>query len=329
MSSQLSPNELLNSTDSLNVDTLLQLSLFQGESPEALVWLLDCVSQLQLEKDQVLLERNSSNSELFIVLEGSVRVELEGDEAIRFLGQGECVGELSVLDEQTTSARVLADEQCRLLVVPRDVLWQQMNKSNVVSRNLLFILSGRVRRGNSNLSESIRRQRMCEHHATVDCLTGLYNRRWLDKMSQRIYERNVPSGEHPLAIMLLDVDHFKKYNDAYGHQAGDEALRVVSAILQDNLRASDSAARYGGEEFLIILPDVAGEDAHDCAERIRQAIQNEQITNFENGETPTSVTVSIGVSIRNPGEPWEQQLERADKALYAAKHNGRNRIEVG
>ena len=319
----------LSSKESLNVEALLQLPLFQGESPEALVWLLDCTSQLRLKKDEVLLEKNSKNSELYIVLEGSVRVELEGDEPIRMLGLGECVGELSVLDEQTTSARVIADGSCRLLVLSREVLWQQINKSNEVARNLLFILSSRVRKGNSNLAESIKRQRMCEHHATVDCLTGLYNRRWLDKMSQRIYERSIPSEEHPLAIMLLDVDHFKKYNDAYGHQAGDEALRVVAEKLQANLRANDSAARYGGEEFLIILPDMAALDAQYCAERIRETIQNEQITHPENGEAATFVTISIGVSIRKRDESWEDQLERADKALYAAKDNGRNRIEIG
>jgi diguanylate cyclase (GGDEF)-like protein/PAS domain S-box-containing protein len=161
--------------------------------------------------------------------------------------------------------------------------------------------------------------------AATDGLTGLANRRSFDIAIERESRRAARAGE-PLSLLLIDIDQFKKYNDRYGHQAGDECLRVVAhAILQTFRRPGDLAARYGGEEFAVILPHTDEAGAAAVAETLRDAIERLALTHQENGGGV--VTISVGVAsrehLREPG--GSELLAMADKALYAAKERGRNR----
>jgi len=157
--------------------------------------------------------------------------------------------------------------------------------------------------------------------ADTDGLTGVYNHRafqeYLEKQFQNALQRGLP-----LSLILLDVDHFKQYNDTFGHQAGDEVLRSVAQILREQVRDRDFVARYGGEEFAIVLPDTDCERAVAVAERLRQAIE-------QAAWRRRPVTASIGVaSLRPDMESRKELIEAADQALYQAKRSGRNRVEV-
>jgi diguanylate cyclase len=130
----------------------------------------------------------------------------------------------------------------------------------------------------------------------------------------------------PLCVAMVDIDHFKKFNDTHGHQFGDKVIKLVARQLSDQSRAEDFAARYGGEEFALIMKNISGGDAFKILDRIRQSIGNKALKKRETGEIIGSIMVSCGVSTFNMGESLEGFVERADSALYKAKQSGRNRV---
>jgi diguanylate cyclase (GGDEF)-like protein/PAS domain S-box-containing protein len=164
-----------------------------------------------------------------------------------------------------------------------------------------------------------------EELAGRDPLTRLANRRTFDLKLTEEWKRSKRSGE-PLSLLLIDVDHFKQYNDAYGHPSGDRCLEIIAeAVGSQAFRAGDVAARIGGEEFAIILPQTPNDGALVVAERLREAVESSRLPHCG---SPTSafVTLSIGVKTLEDGEDVGQFAARADSALYEAKHNGRNRV---
>jgi diguanylate cyclase (GGDEF)-like protein len=163
---------------------------------------------------------------------------------------------------------------------------------------------------------------LVEQRATTDGLTGLCNRRTLDEKLAAAIARARRSNA-PLALVLTDVDHFKKVNDTYGHGAGDEVLKGVAAALQRTARTSDVVARYGGEEFVLVLEATDAVGAAQLAERARLAVK---ALAFSTDKGPLSVTSSFGVALLAPGEDAHALLERADQRLYQAKQAGRDRV---
>lgn len=164
--------------------------------------------------------------------------------------------------------------------------------------------------------------------AGTDSLTGLYNRRALDETLEREWRRAV-GGDRPLAILFVDIDHFKRYNDTYGHQVGDEVLATVSrCIAQQAARLGDVVARYGGEEFVVVLPDTPRGGALVVAERVRLGVRMLGIEH--EGSEVGFVTVSVGVAVWHPDGASAPHIaaivEAADQALYQAKADGRNRV---
>lgn len=163
-----------------------------------------------------------------------------------------------------------------------------------------------------------------EQRSKTDALTGLANRLALDQFLRDSQIAAMENGK-PLSILLLDVDHFKKFNDQFGHQTGDQVLRLIAHVLRDGIRKHDLAARFGGEELMAVLPGADLDVCLQVAERVRQTISRRQVTRRATGETLSSLTVSIGVAQFVPGETVPNLFERCDRALYAAKHAGRNR----
>jgi len=155
----------------------------------------------------------------------------------------------------------------------------------------------------------------------LDPLTGLYNRRGLQIRLDTLMA--LDTSKH--FVLLLDIDHFKAYNDHYGHMMGDQALIRISAAIRDTVRSRDIVTRYGGEEFMIILTNTDPVQARLSAERIRQRVYDLKIPHMFNQSVATNVTVSIGIASL-AGEEVEGALEKADKALYEARHLGRNNI---
>ena len=162
--------------------------------------------------------------------------------------------------------------------------------------------------------------------ARIDPMLGIGNRRAMDDELEKMHQRARRYGR-PYSVALMDVDYFKKFNDHYGHQAGDDTLLTVARVAKHSVRAADEVYRYGGEEFLVLLPEVTVEGAAIAAEHIRAAVEQEAC---EHQLSPLGVvTVSIGVANEDMDTPnLAQTIARADEALYRAKERGRNRVEA-
>lgn len=167
--------------------------------------------------------------------------------------------------------------------------------------------------------ENVRREAM------TDGLTSLANRKAFDNELRRIAEE-VSVTQGTFALLMVDIDYFKSFNDNFGHQVGDQVLRLVARTLTDGVKGRDIAARYGGEEFAIILPDTNLQAAVTVGNALRKAVATKDVVNRNNGDKLGRITMSVGCAEFSPGENLQDLIERADAALYTAKHNGRNQV---
>jgi diguanylate cyclase (GGDEF)-like protein/PAS domain S-box-containing protein len=182
-----------------------------------------------------------------------------------------------------------------------------------------------------DISERIKLEKELSFQALTDGLTGLWNRRAFDETLMREWKRTMRDGSQ-ISLLLLDLDHFKLFNDLYGHQAGDDCLRAVAVAVRGAVRATDSVARYGGEEITVILPSTDTDGATAAAEKVRSAVEALQLSHEGNPEGGGRITVSIGTATafaRKSGATEkmpESLIQAADNAMYKAKHEGRNRV---
>jgi diguanylate cyclase len=174
----------------------------------------------------------------------------------------------------------------------------------------------------NNLQQSLEAIRA---ESLTDPLTGLGNRKYFDRSIDMAVQNALANGE-PLSLLMFDIDHFKSFNDSYGHLTGDQVLRLVGMSLKQTIKGQDITARYGGEEFAVVLPNTALRQALTVADHIRRAVMAKELKKKSTGEILGRVTISVGVSMLKPDDDTRSLLERADACLYAAKRNGRNRV---
>jgi diguanylate cyclase len=172
-----------------------------------------------------------------------------------------------------------------------------------------------------NIRDSLK---VAEQRSNTDALTGLANRHSMDEFL-RLAQIAAMEKDEALSVFLIDIDHFKKFNDDYGHQVGDQVLRLVAKVLQEGVREVDLAARYGGEELIAVLPGADLDACSSVAERIRRRIAEAKLTRRATGKEIGSITVSIGVAQFRLAESADAMIERCDRGLYQAKRLGRNR----
>lgn len=275
-----------------------------------------------LEPADLMVVRDAHQDERF-----ATNPLVTGDPQIRFYAgaplvtsQGAALGTLCVIDR-----------------VPRDLTGGQQEALRALSRQVIAQLELRralgalerhaaVHQRYERQLEAYQRQleqtnAQLEVQSVTDSLTGVMNRRAFEQKLDEEFERAV-RYESLLSLALLDIDHFKAYNDNFGHPAGDEVLHTAARLLQDNSRLSDVVARYGGEEFAIILPNTGRDSALVLAERFRNAIESAQWPN-------RPITISIGVStMSTTGATRSALIAAADKALYRSKQAGRNRVSL-
>jgi diguanylate cyclase len=157
----------------------------------------------------------------------------------------------------------------------------------------------------------------------TDALTGIANRKRFDEtIALEVAAAN--ETKEPLTLVIGDIDHFKKFNDTFGHQTGDQVLRLVAFSIRETVKGRDLAARYGGEEFAVVLPQTDMEAAMTVSDQMRKAVMAKELVKKSTGESLGTITMSFGVSLFRPGEPAEDLIARADAALYTAKDAGRN-----
>jgi diguanylate cyclase (GGDEF)-like protein len=310
--------------DSLLREHLQNSRLFANVSLESVEHLFERCERRKLERGDHLLEADSANSHLYLILGGELRVYLQGRDmpAQAVLGGGDCVGEMSLLDGQPASALVLAAQDSEVLAIPHEVVWSLVDCSHGVARNLLAIISGRVRGSNQALVAMQARSLEFEEAGSVDALTGIHNRRWLLEAFPRAMAR-CERDEKPMCLVIADIDLFRNFNDRFGYLTGDAVLRRMASRLADGLRAQDLIARYGGEAFVILLPQASLDDALPIAGRLRELVAIG--SGLHTGE---GVTLSCGVAQMTPGETLDALISRADGALRRAKEGGRDRVEA-
>ncbi len=178
----------------------------------------------------------------------------------------------------------------------------------------------------SHIMEELQRDlEKVRREAMTDGLTNLSNRKAFDVELRRIAEETAASGQ-TFSLLMMDIDHFKSFNDNYGHQVGDQVLRLVARTLTDGVKGRDVAARYGGEEFAVVLPETGLQAAVIVGNALRKTVATKDVVNRSTGERLARITMSVGVAEFAPGENLQDLIERADAALYTAKHNGRNQV---
>jgi len=312
----------------LTAEALDGFAMLEGVGLTARRELLASAVDLAPAPGDVLIEQGKRRANMFLVLSGELSVHLDDptNEPVATIGAGETVGELSVLDGSDASAFVTAKTEARLLQISEDDFWNLTNVSHAFAVNLLLKLASRLRANNAQVSKNVQQRRQYERAAMFDGLTGIHNRRWLDETLHRMVGRNSRGGS-PLSLALIDIDHFKSFNDTYGHSAGDHVLTVVATTLASNLRPTDLVARFGGEEFVIIFPDTEIDQAKLASDRVREAIAEEKLSTSEGVELPC-VTISMGVAQLTSGQTVPGLLKTADSAMYRAKEAGRNRVLV-
>ena len=199
-----------------------------------------------------------------------------------------------------------------------------LSKSNLSPEKLIKAIDTGLEKW-ARLQQARADKEQLEKLASFDSLTRVYNRQAIMGRLRETINR-VRRYKESLSLIMLDIDHFKKVNDQYGHLVGDDVLEKVATLIRDNIRSTDMVGRYGGEEFLIILPQTDLYAARIVAERIRSIIEMTKMKDFV-GNT-FSITVSQGISSCEPGDDVYSLISRADEALYRAKENGRNRVEI-
>ena len=215
-------------------------------------------------------------------------------------------------------------ENSHLLEIHQSTLWKMVDASHEFAKNLLVVLSERVRSHNRVIADSYGELKKFEKHATTDALTKLANRHAMQELFPREIKRCL-DDENPISLIMIDVDNFKEFNDELGHIAGDRALSAVAAILRTQFRPRDLLVRYGGDEFAVLLPGVDQEQAMLIADRVR---------NFVSGNTSDGsdsliqmpVRISMGVAQLGDEGDLDALIRSADRALYRAKHAGRDRV---
>ncbi len=268
---------------------------------------------LQIYQKYFGIERQSEEID-----SANLRIQSVVDQVLNFVGEARqdtgAFGEkLSGFSDQLASGANIETvieslvEETQKIVEKSHALEQSLNQSSTEIADLRRHL------------EEVRQE------AVTDALTGIPNRKFFDLQLRDDTNSHRESGES-LCLLLLDIDHFKKFNDNFGHRVGDEVLKLMGRVLRKSVKGQDTPARYGGEEFAVILPQTKLNDAATVADQLRANLARRDLTNKKTGQNYGKITISVGVATYRPGEHLDDLIQRADAALYRAKAKGRNQV---
>ncbi len=307
--------------------------------------------EVALAPGEALCNEGDEGNAMFVVLSGNLVVSKAGKQVA--VGRpGDCYGEMALIEHRERAATLRALDDTLVLEIPEPAFRRYLSTNCNALMALLRVFSERSRRDldslvsanlrllaqaeemdrkNRELTETRRqlehRNRDLERISALDTLTQIANRRRFDSALRQEWRR-CSRDEAPLSLVFCDIDHFKRFNDTYGHQAGDECLVRVAQAMEETLnRPADLVARYGGEEFIALLGDTGIDGARMLAERMRARVEALHVEHSGSGAGPY-LTVSLGVAsvVPRPAARPEDLVDLADRALYAAKGGGRNRV---
>lgn len=307
---------------------LAGLELFRAVAPDDIQELLQQCERRDIVTGELLLCPGTHNEHVYIVLSGRLNVHVGSPDAPRLttMEVGACAGEMSIIEDRDPSAYVVAAEPTHVLVIHKTILWDMVNASHAFAKNLLLMLSERVRAHNHFIAASLGDLQKYERNATTDALTGLGNRHAMEDEFPRAVERCRASRE-PVSLIMVDVDRFKPFNDRFGHVAGDRALSAVARVLRKQFRPCDLLVRFGGDEFAVLLPGVSAGEAADIAQRVCRAV-NGDVEIDDDSKIRVPIQISMGVAELQHEGTFEALLHAADEALYRAKDAGRNTVST-
>lgn len=298
---------------------------YSGQSPEA----MQAIDVLVSNEQEITVERCKELYHKFISADFKTSIVKQASDDINQTLQnvsGVVAGVRSATSEYTGKLGGM-NEKISDIKDPQElktVLSAVMEDTNAMM-NQNQELEEQLNQSSQAMEEMKRDLEQIRREAMTDGLTGLANRKSFDEEIVSIHTETSESGAS-YSLMMLDIDHFKSFNDHYGHQVGDQVLRLVARTLTDGVKGRDIAARYGGEEFAIILPQTPLDAALKVGESLRKAVATKDVINRGTGEKLGRITMSAGVAEYVEGEDFEELIERADAALYTAKHNGRNQV---
>lgn len=316
-----------NSIQSLPLEILNFLettSLFHGISPEMLGRTLASSTVMSIKQGHKLLVPLQINQHVYVILSGRLSIQFDDSSfnPIAMFGQGECVGEMSMLGDGRATSFVIAASDCSLLAIDHASLWNLINSSHEAAANLLRTLSQRIKVSDQLMAESFEAQHGYVGLEIIDNITGLYNRHWMHKELTRYMQRCLADKKYS-CLLLLEMDEYQRYAATHGDLGGDQALRTIAFSILSTLRPDDMAGHYLGAKFVVFLPNTTSvEAACIAAERLRGAIQQAEIV-LPTGDSLPRMTVSIGVcQMKEDGLPG--LLARTEDALQNAKRLGGN-----
>jgi diguanylate cyclase len=228
----------------------------------------------------------------------------------------------------TNYSESLADVSQKLGAADRDGVRSIIESLVVATKDMEKTngaLEARLKASKHEITQLQHNLEAVRNESLTDPLTTLANRKFFDLALDKAMTESAKSGE-PLSLLMTDIDHFKKFNDTFGHLTGDQVLRLVAQAVKQNVKGQDVAARYGGEEFAVILPRTALQQALTVADHIRRAVMGKELMKRSTGEHLGRITISIGVAVLRADDTAQSLIGRADAGLYAAKRNGRNRV---
>lgn len=284
---------------------------------------------------EVIIRENEPGDVFYLIRSGQavvIKGDFDAPIVLGFRSAGDAIGEMALLENLPRSATVIALNSMTLWSLDRDLFYQFVADNPKFSLELMNMLSWRLRDSNEEQRRGkVREKQQMEalenlnEQATHDPLTGVFNRRYMDRILPDGISLSRQNGS-TLGVLMADVDHFKQVNDVYGHKAGDLVLQSITKIFKKCVRAADVVCRYGGEEFVIIMPGVTLSTLSKTAEEIRSKCQAMSLTY---DEQEIKVTVSLGIAAYpQHGSHADEILVHADAALYCAKEQGRNQVVV-
>lgn len=281
-----------------------------------------------LASGQILLAPGQTNNTIYIILSGRLRIQSRESEVepIAILGEGECVGEMSMLGDAPVSAYVIAATDCKLLAIDHASMWELINSSHAAAHNMLNILTSRIRNTNEIAAENLEHEHGFSGEAMVDELTGLYNQHWTQEKFDRHLRRGI-MGKKPSCLLMLEMDEIKEFTKRHGQLGSDQALRDIAHTILSCLRPGDQAGRHSGEKFAIFLPNTSLPDASTAAERLKASVSLSLVV-LPSGDALPSITVSIGISQARPDDTLDNLFAHAIGALQLAKVSGGNCVKV-
>lgn len=308
----------MNSTEVIN---LLQGSpLFKKVKSSLLASLLMKTTQIRLVAEQILMIPGQQNDRIYIVLSGRLRVQItEYDpKPLALLGMGECVGEMSMFDDDHVSSYIIAATDCELLSIPHADAWAVLNESLQASHNMLAILANRIRSSNRVLAESMESMHGYEALDYVNTVSGIYNRRWLSENIARLIHRHTRNNQ-PCVFILLKVENFVQFDARFGSLGSDQAQRTIAQTMLRCLRPNDVATHISEDQFAILLPQTEPENVNIVTGRLLEEVSQTTIVT-PSGDALPPITLLVGISQLQPHDTLDSLIARANSAISGAQN---------